>query len=821
MLHGPRGYSFYSDAFKMIIKLLAYDPNCVEFSFDNLNDKKNIFINFKDNENKNISCNFTNILEKADLEHFLLDDATLIQIENHLGTILPYFTSFREMPLRSNDDKLKSPEALSIYNYTLSSTEMNGILRKDYNKVCSSKDTKQIDDFLKKEVLELALLSSALNKLPTVMDEKENKTQKSYRGEKSPTAVFEKRKAEVEKGEISKEYSFVSTSDDMDSALRFASNVQTLAPHGQMPVFLVFDSIYGKKISQYSAFSSSEKEFLILPCEVSWRDFTSGNEYTPAQFSGQLIRPLHLNKEKEELEYKNSSEYREISRITQSKLAQDNNLSQLNNSLQRAIIEKNYETFYKIIGLVTYHELSEAFLLATECGEFEMVKELIAKGVNINAVNKNNENALIAAAKNGRSDISNLLLQNNININYLDKNNMSALMWAAKNNQEQILKILLSVDNCEVNNEDEENHYTALRFAVEAQNASAVSLLLEKGANTYIADTNGIIPYMASANKKNEQIKEILLQKLDIAKMYAGQTLLMRAAQKNTPEMLRMLNILIEKGAKVDIEDNDGITALHIAVRNKNLPAVKVLVANGADVNQLAKDGSSALSMAIYMNDLEITKYLMERGADIEIKNNTGRSVVETLLLLAEINNTEVPSEMLELLDRLSKTSPLTRALKNGNNQTILNLISSGHKADLSFNKEFSPLEMAIYLKHPLAEDIFHSVAIEPNSDYAKKIMILALHTGNESIVRNLVDSGFNLDKRWESGHTLYEWATSKKMFDIANLIKKIKGATNTGRVERHSPTPITFSNLKSSSDTGSENKAHSANKAYKPPKKR
>ena len=49
---------------------------------------------------------------------------------------------------------------------------------------------------------------------------------------------------------------------------------------------------------------------------------------------------------------------------------------------------------------------------------------------------------------------------------------------------------------------------------------------------------------------------------------------------------LELLNLLIDKGAKVDLADEEGETALHIAVRNHFTEGVKALITRGhANVN--------------------------------------------------------------------------------------------------------------------------------------------------------------------------------------------------------------------------------------------
>src|SRR4051794_15637946 len=64
------------------------------------------------------------------------------------------------------------------------------------------------------------------------------------------------------------------------------------------------------------------------------------------------------------------------------------------------------------------------------------------------------------------------------------------------------------------------------------------------------------------------------------------------------------IRYLIEHGAKVNEEDDDGATALHLAVQNGHVEVVKQLLQSNADVNQTRANGGTPLLSAVRENQL-------------------------------------------------------------------------------------------------------------------------------------------------------------------------------------------------------------------------
>jgi ankyrin repeat protein len=83
-----------------------------------------------------------------------------------------------------------------------------------------------------------------------------------------------------------------------------------------------------------------------------------------------------------------------------------------------------------------------------------------------------------------------------------------------------------------------------------------------------------------------------------------------------------VIELLLKRGANVNIVDKDGYTPLMTAALHFKNDAIKVLVASSADVRRAdGMWGNTPLHVAAENGDLDIVKLLLERGARINAQN--------------------------------------------------------------------------------------------------------------------------------------------------------------------------------------------------------
>ncbi|WP_162801687.1 ankyrin repeat domain-containing protein [Candidatus Chromulinivorax destructor] len=100
------------------------------------------------------------------------------------------------------------------------------------------------------------------------------------------------------------------------------------------------------------------------------------------------------------------------------------------------------------------------------------------------------------------------------------------------------------------------------------------------------------------------------------------------------PDIARML---IDAGADVNTQDENGIAPLHKAVK-WNLPETTgMLIDACADVNIQNRDGETPLHIAASLNRINVAKMLILAGADIHTQNKDGRTAFTIVLINNDI----------------------------------------------------------------------------------------------------------------------------------------------------------------------------------------
>jgi ankyrin repeat protein len=74
---------------------------------------------------------------------------------------------------------------------------------------------------------------------------------------------------------------------------------------------------------------------------------------------------------------------------------------------------------------------------------------------------------------------------------------------------------------------------------------------------------------------------------------------------------VNVVTILLEYNVDINIENNDGMTALHWAAQKGDLVVLKLLVEKGAKVDSTDKNGNTPLDLAEIYEHKEIMEYLI------------------------------------------------------------------------------------------------------------------------------------------------------------------------------------------------------------------
>ncbi|XP_059169888.1 serine/threonine-protein phosphatase 6 regulatory ankyrin repeat subunit A-like [Physella acuta] len=207
----------------------------------------------------------------------------------------------------------------------------------------------------------------------------------------------------------------------------------------------------------------------------------------------------------------------------------------------------------------------------------------------INRTNVDGENALHMACLLGHINIVMFLIGEKCKINARSTLGETPLMIAVENYFAKIAKYLIdNKANVNIkNNEGDTVLHLAVEHGLHNNNYMLLHELAQKSAN--INETNN-----------------------------AGRTPLFYANNAQVVELL------VEKGSDVDIQDKNGETALHLATKHDKSSAVYQLITRGANLDITSKTGLTALMYAADIGSLQILKHLVNLGADVNIRDCEG-----------------------------------------------------------------------------------------------------------------------------------------------------------------------------------------------------
>jgi len=247
----------------------------------------------------------------------------------------------------------------------------------------------------------------------------------------------------------------------------------------------------------------------------------------------------------------------------------------------------------------TAHAADKAPLAdAAEHRNSALVRELLAKGADVNAPQADGMTALHWAVNNDDAEMAGLLVRSRANVNATNRYGVPPLSTACTNGNAALVRLLL--DAGANANASLPGGETVLMTAARVGSLEAVKALLARGANP-------------NAQERRDQ------------------TALMWAAAEGHATVVRAL---IEAGSTINATLPSGFTPLFFAVREGHIDVVRVLLEAGVNVNETLqpkadrpasplgtnykpiRKGTSPLMLAVENGHFDLAMALVEAGAD-------------------------------------------------------------------------------------------------------------------------------------------------------------------------------------------------------------
>lgn len=258
------------------------------------------------------------------------------------------------------------------------------------------------------------------------------------------------------------------------------------------------------------------------------------------------------------------------------------------------------------------------------------------------------------------------------------------LYWAIRENDTKKLSKLLDKKPDLVNSAMNRDGYTPLHWASRLGHYEIAEILLEHGADPNIKAAEIGTPLNIAVTGTNG--------------------LLGGDHKKIERERLKILKLLLSKGAGTDTVDREGRTPLLSAAQAENMEAVTALLEAGAAVNDKSGDtGCALIKLAAERKDREFLKLLQSKNLSLDIRNNEGETPLHLAVTAGDITAVKTLISWGVKVD--SRTgrgeTPLYIAAIFERTDAAKILIDNGADVNAPDNEGNTPLKMASQSRNP------------------------------------------------------------------------------------------------------------------------
>lgn len=191
---------------------------------------------------------------------------------------------------------------------------------------------------------------------------------------------------------------------------------------------------------------------------------------------------------------------------------------------------------------------------------------------------------------------------------------LKILHYAIINGQLSTASMLLTADK-RIDTVDGITGNALLHDAVHHEQADAVKLLLNRGANIEVKNNKGNTPLHEAVHYQRADLVTLLLNRgadIEATNDIFNTPLFIAIGHENGA----IVRLLLDRGARLATWNENGDTPIHDAARTGNVDIVKILLDRGADIEVENGRLLTPLSCASQKGKADVVKLLLDRGAE-------------------------------------------------------------------------------------------------------------------------------------------------------------------------------------------------------------
>jgi ankyrin repeat protein len=386
------------------------------------------------------------------------------------------------------------------------------------------------------------------------------------------------------------------------------------------------------------------------------------------------------------------------------------------------------------------------------------VRRLIDAGADVALANDYGATPMSLAAEVADTQVLRMLLDAGADADSPNPEGMTALMAVARTGNVEAAKLLID-HGATVDARENFGGQSALMWASARRHPQMIELLLAHGASIDARSTHRDYQRHITAEGRPKSLDS------------GGFTALLYAARENCGACV---DVLLEKGADIDLPDPDGVSPLHIAIMNANWDLARKLIEAGADVDQWDIFGEAPLFTAVggrsrtdggrasidppnETTGIDVVRLLLERGANpnmqlffrpANVRGATNTRGSTPLIRAANLNDMEVVKLLLEhgadaTVYMADRQTPIHAVLAGrANEKDALELIKVLHDAGTDVNV----VALVVHIEEVRGGSALH----------------YAVRKRYKDVIRLLASYGADLDSKDQDGLTALDYTQSR-----------------------------------------------------------
>jgi ankyrin repeat protein len=400
---------------------------------------------------------------------------------------------------------------------------------------------------------------------------------------------------------------------------------------------------------------------------------------------------------------------------------------------------------------------------AAYAGQTEMVDFLLDKGSSVTKLDSHGYTPLAFAANAGQKNKALYEAFESRGVNLLNEKNESGanlllLVSSSLSNEEELN--FFTRKGLKLNSTDKDGN-GIFNYATKKGNIDFLKLLIKKGVDYKSSNKKGGNAFLFAAQGGRgysnplavyEYLKSLGLDPNIVPK--DGYTPLHRLAYNNSDPAI--FELFLTAGADVNLKDAEGNTPFLNAASRNELAMVKLLSKTVKDFNTTNNEGQSALMLAVQRNNPEVTEFLLNNGSDAEVytkghrsaKDNKGNTIAYYLVASFDSRKPDEFDTKLKLLQEKSVQLNTTQAEGN----TLFHLATKDN--NLGVLKRLSAFNIDVNSK---------------NDEGLTALHLAAMKAENEEMMKYLISKGADTKIKTDFEETVFDLASENELLQKQN----------------------------------------------------